>query len=53
MTDEIDMKDALIEIEALACAAQFLMDTSKRRRIAGELMSIIEGTAKKAQGKDE
>ncbi|SUG74655.1 Uncharacterised protein [Salmonella enterica subsp. enterica] len=46
---ELTRTDALIEIEALACAAQFLTDTPARIELAGALMSQIEETAKKAQ----
>ncbi|EFT2528175.1 hypothetical protein HVG75_002637 [Salmonella enterica] len=46
---ELTRTDALIEIEALACAAQFLTDTPARIKLAGALMSQIEETAKKAQ----
>lgn len=46
---ELTRTDALIEIEALACAAQFLTDTPARIELAGALMLQIEETAKKAQ----
>ncbi|WP_187394486.1 hypothetical protein [Citrobacter freundii complex sp. CFNIH2] len=46
---ELTKIDALIEIEALARAAQFLTDTSDRIELAGSLMSQIEETARKAQ----
>ncbi|EAS1727472.1 hypothetical protein LM12_06185 [Salmonella enterica] len=46
---ELTRNDALIEIEALACAAQFLTDTPDRIELAAALMSQIEETAKKAQ----
>jgi hypothetical protein len=46
---ELTKTDALIEIEALARAAQFLTDTPVRIEMAGFLMSQIEEVAKKAQ----
>ncbi len=46
---ELTRNDALIEIEALARAAQFLTDTPARIELAGILMSQIEEVAKKAQ----
>ncbi|HFW6044353.1 TPA: hypothetical protein ACIB3J_003588 [Salmonella enterica subsp. enterica serovar Java] len=46
---ELTKTDTLIEIEALARAAQFLTDTPARTELAGILMSQIEETAKKAQ----
>lgn len=46
---ELTRTDALIEIEALARAAQFLTDTPARIELAGILMSQIEEVAKKAQ----
>ncbi|HBJ6430795.1 TPA: hypothetical protein LC301_002235 [Salmonella enterica subsp. enterica serovar Veneziana] len=46
---ELNKTDALIEIEALARAAQFLTDTPARIELAGILMSQIEEIAKKAQ----
>ncbi|OIN38330.1 hypothetical protein AO411_2025735 [Salmonella enterica subsp. enterica serovar Sarajane] len=45
---ELTKNYALIEIEALACAAQFLTDTPDRIELAAALMSQIEETAKKA-----
>ncbi|MGN5573867.1 hypothetical protein [Enterobacter sp. Lyrl_3] len=46
---ELTRNDALIEIEALARAAQFLTDTPDRTELAEILMSQIEEVAKKAQ----
>lgn len=46
---EFTKTDALIEIEALARAAQFLTDTPARIELAGILMSQVEEVAKKAQ----
>lgn len=46
---ELTKTDALIEIEALSRAAQFLTDTPARIELAGILMSQIEEVAKKAQ----
>lgn len=43
--------DALVKIEALAAAAQFLTSSDEEKSLGLELMAVVEDIARKAQEK--
>ncbi|WP_312740829.1 hypothetical protein [Cedecea neteri] len=49
--DYLAAVDALIKIEAIAAAAQFLTSNDKEAELSLELMSVVEDIARQAQEK--